>query len=138
VIGALLLLLGLLGFTPGITEHFDDLKFAGDRPSARIFGVFQISGLHNLAHLLSGAVALALARTAAGARTYLIGGGAFYLAFWLVGFVNHAYWIPSNNADDWLHLALGVLMIAVGVSSAARRKWRGVEPERRIPEGGRE
>jgi hypothetical protein len=122
VVGATLLLLGILGLTPGITEHFDDMKFAGDRPSARIFGVFQISGLHNLAHLLTGVVGLALARTPWGARAYLIGAGVFYLAFWAIGVVNHAYWIPSNNADDWLHLALGIGMIAIGVSSRVRRR----------------
>jgi hypothetical protein len=122
VLGAMLLLLGILGFTPGITEHFDDMKFAGDKPSARIFGVFQISGLHNLAHLLTGVVGLALARTSRGARVYLVGAGLFYLAFWLIGFVNHAYWIPSNNADDALHLVLGVGMIAIGVSSRVRRR----------------
>jgi hypothetical protein len=120
VVGATLLLLGILGFTPGITEHFDDMKFAGDKPSARIFGVFQISGLHNLAHLLTGAAGLVLARTSRGARVYLVGGGLFYLAFWLIGFLNHAYWIPSNNADDALHLALGIGMIAIGVFSLVR------------------
>jgi hypothetical protein len=121
VVGATLLLLGILGFTPGITEHFDDMKFAGDRPSARIFGVFQISGLHNLAHLLTGAVGLALARTPRGARAYLLGGGLFYLAFWLIGFVNDAYWIPSNNADDVLHLVFGGGMIALGIATTRRR-----------------
>lgn len=121
VVGATLLLLGILGFTPGITEHFDDMKFAGDRPSARIFGVFQISGLHNLAHLLTGAAGLALARTRPGARAYLVGAGIFYIGFWLIGFVNHAYSIPSNNADDVLHLALGLGMIAIGIATTRGR-----------------
>jgi hypothetical protein len=120
VVGATLLLLGILGFIPGITEHFDDMKFAGDRPSARIFGVFQISGLHNLAHLLTGVVGLGLARTPRGARAYLLGTGLFYLAFWLIGFLNHAYWIPSNNADDVLHLVLGIGLIAIAVATARR------------------
>lgn len=117
VVGATLLLLGILGFTPEITTHFGDLKFSGEKPSARLFGVFQVSGLHNLANMLTGLVGLALARTWTGARAYLVGAGIFYLAFSLVGFVNHSSWIPSNNADDWLYLALGVGLIAIGVAT---------------------
>lgn len=120
VVGATILLVGILGFTPGITSHFGDLKFAGEKPSARLFGVFQISGLHNLANMLAGLVGLALARTWTGARTYLFGAGVFYLAFSLIGFVNHSSWIPSNNADDWLYLTLGVVLIAIGVATTRR------------------
>jgi hypothetical protein len=122
VAGSALLLLGIVGFIGGITTPIGDLKFAGDRPSARIFGVFQISGLHNLAHMLSGIVALPLARRSRTARIYLIGAGVFYLGFWLIGFVNHSSWIPADDADDVLHLALGIGLIALGVFSPGRRR----------------
>ena len=58
-------------------------------------------------HGLFGIAGLALAKTASGARTFLIGGGAIYIALWLLGLIGGADWIPSNSPDDWLHLALG-------------------------------
>lgn len=120
VAGSALLLLGIIGFIGGITTPIGDLKFAGDRPSARIFGVFQVSGLHNLAHGLSGIVGLPLARTSRTARVYLVGAGVFYLGFWLVGFLNHSSWIPADDADDVLHLALGIGLIGLAALTTKR------------------
>ena len=74
-----------------------------------------MSVLHNIVHGLFGLAGLALAGTASGARTYLIGGGAIYIALWLLGLLGGADWIPSNTADDWLHLVLGVGMVGLGV-----------------------
>lgn len=120
VVGATLLLFGILGFTPGITSHFGDMKFAGEKPSARLFGVFQVSGLHNLLNMLAGLAGLALARTWRGARAYLFGAGVFYFAFSLIGFVNHSSWIPSNNHDDWLYLVFGVALTALAIAMTRR------------------
>ena len=66
-----------------------------------------MSVLHNIVHGLFGIAGLALAKTASGARTFLVGGGAIYVVLWLLGLVGGANWIPSNSADDWLHLGLG-------------------------------
>jgi hypothetical protein len=108
-------LVGIIGFIPGLTTHlYGGLEFAGDDGNSEILGLFHTSVLHNLVHLLFGLVGLALARTWSGARTFLIGGGIIYIALWLLGIVGAADWIPSNTADDWLHLVLGVAMIALG------------------------
>jgi hypothetical protein len=48
-----------------------------------LFGLFQVSILHNIVHLLFGIAGLAIARTAAQARTYLVFGGAIYLVLFL-------------------------------------------------------
>jgi Domain of unknown function (DUF4383) len=66
----------VLGFIPGITTNFGDLSFAGHDSDARLFGLFQVSILHNIVHLLVRITGLAMARTAAQARTYLVSGGA--------------------------------------------------------------
>src|ERR1041384_1380446 len=87
VVSVVFLLVGLAGFIPGLTTDYSDMTFAGHHSDALLLGVFQVSVLHNLVHLLFGAAGLALARTASGARAFLIGGGAIYLVLWLYGLV---------------------------------------------------
>jgi hypothetical protein len=116
VVGVVFLLVGILGFVPGITTNlYDGLEFAGEDGNAELLGIFKVSVLHNIVHGLFGLAGLALASTWNGARMYLLGGGAVYVALWLLGIVGGADWIPSNDADNWLHLALGAALIAAGV-----------------------
>ncbi|HSC90637.1 MAG TPA: DUF4383 domain-containing protein [Gaiellaceae bacterium] len=114
VVGAVFLAVGILGFIPGITTNYGDVAFAGDGSDAELLGIFQVSILHNIVHLLFGIAGLALARTVEGARAFLIGGGVINLALWLLALVGGADWIPTNSADDWLHFALGLGMVALG------------------------
>jgi hypothetical protein len=114
LVGATFLLVGILGFIPGITTHSGDLSFAGHGSGAKLLGVFQVSILHNIVHLLFGVVGIMLAKAPDTARTFLIGGGAVYLALWVLGVVGAADWIPSNTADNWLHFGLGLGMMGLG------------------------
>lgn len=118
LVGAVFLLVGVLGFIPGITTRYDMLSFAGHQSMAMLFGLFAVSVLHNIVHLLFGIAGLALSRTATAARGYLIGGGVIYLILWLYGLVidqqSAANFVPINTPDNWLHFGLGVGMIAVG------------------------
>jgi hypothetical protein len=111
VFGATFLLVGILGFVPGITTNYDDLGFAGEDSTAELLGLFQVSVLHNIVHLLFGLAGLALARTLDGARAYLLGGGIIYAALWLLGLVGGADWVPANDADHWLHLVLALALL---------------------------
>lgn len=113
LVSIVFVLVGILGFIPGITTDAPG-KFVGDDSNAELLGIFQTSILHNIVHLAFGLVGLALARTIEGARTYLIGGGVIYLALWILGIVGGANWLPVNTADHWLHFALGVGMITIG------------------------
>ena len=128
VVGAVFLLVGVLGFVPGITSGYGDMGLAGHHSGALLLGVFQVSVLHNVVHLLFGIAGIAFSRTAAGARTYLIGGGAVYLVLWIYGLVvdqgSQANFVPLNTADNWLHLVLGVAMIALGLAAPPRRTTR--------------
>jgi hypothetical protein len=120
IVGATFVLVGLMGFIPGITTNFSDLGFAGHESEAKLLGLFQVSVLHNVVHLLYGVAGLAMSKTASGARTYLVGGGAVYLVLWIYGLVidkeSSANFVPLNTADDWLHLFLGVAMIGLGLA----------------------
>ncbi len=124
VVGAVFLLVGILGFVPGITSSYSDLSFAGHTSEAKLLGIFQVSILHNLVHVLFGVAGLAMSRTRDGARTYLVGGGAIYLVLWLYGLVvgqnSSANFVPVNTADDWLHFVLGLGMIGVGLALSRR------------------
>jgi hypothetical protein len=118
-VGAVFLLVGILGFVPGITSNYDDLSFAGHHSEAELLGVFQVSVLHNLVHIAFGVAGLALARQARSAVAYLVGGGVIYLVLWLYGLVvghdSDANFVPVNSADNWLHLGLGIGMVALGL-----------------------
>jgi len=82
-------------------------------------GIFEVSVLHNLVHLLYGIAGLAMAKRADTARNYLVGGGIIYLGLWVYGLVidksSAANFVPLNSADNWLHLGLGIGMIALGL-----------------------
>ena len=117
LVGIVFLVVGIAGFIPGITTNlYDGLEFAGNDGNAELLGLFQVSILHNIVHGLFGIAGLALAATPGGARSFLVGGGAIYIVLWLLGILGGADWIPSNRADDWLHLVLGVGMIGLGVA----------------------
>lgn len=119
VVGAVFLLFGILGFIPGITTNYDALSGAGHHSEAKLLGIFQVSYLHNAVHLLFGVLGLLMARTVGAAKWYLVGGGVIYLLLWIYGLVidfdSTANFIPLNNADNWLHLVLGVGMVVLGL-----------------------
>ena len=118
-VGAVFLLVGILGFVPGITSNYDELKFAGHESKAELLGLFQVSILHNIVHLLFGVIGLAVAKNARAAGQYLVVGGIIYLVLFvyglLVGHNSAANFVPLNSADDILHLLLGIGMLALGL-----------------------
>ena len=124
-VGIMFLLIGVLGFVPGITSNFGQLEFATADSKALLLGLFQVSILHNIVHLLFGVLGLAMARSVSGARTYLVFGGIVYLVLFLYGLLvgqeSEANFVPLNLADDFLHLFLGIGMILLGVVLTRRR-----------------
>ncbi|TDD06406.1 DUF4383 domain-containing protein [Saccharopolyspora terrae] len=129
VVAGVFLLVGILGFIPGVTTEYEGMTFAGHHSTAMLLGIFHVSILHNIVHLLFGIVGLVLARTAGGAISFLIGGGAVYLVLWIYGLIvdmdSAANFVPLNTADNWLHLFLGLGMTALGAliwQAATRRR----------------
>jgi hypothetical protein len=119
LVGAVFLIVGIAGFIPGITTNVGDMKFAGHESPSELLGLFQVSILHNIVHLAIGIIGLVAAATWEGARLYLVGGGAIYLALavygWIVDRTSDANFVPMNNADNVLHVLLGGGMILLGV-----------------------
>lgn len=119
-VGAVFLLVGVLGFVPGITSNTGQLGMAGHHSDAMLLGIFQVSILHNVVHLLFGVLGVTLWRSAAKAKTFLVVGGIIYLVLGFYGvFIDQssaANFVPVNTADNILHFALGAGMAGLGLA----------------------
>lgn len=84
---------------------------------------FQIDTVHNVIHLASGVVAFIVASMGySAARWYLIIFGLVYGLVTLLGFVNEGDVlgiIQVNQADNYLHLAITLGTLGVGLLSPA-------------------
>jgi hypothetical protein len=122
IFGGWFLLLGLVGFLPGITQNVGSITLAGTQSDAELLGIFELSVLHNAIHLAF-ASGLVLARTAASARAFLVGGAVFYAALFAFGLLvsdrDGANFIPMNSASDLSHL--GFAAAFAGAYALARR-----------------
>jgi hypothetical protein len=127
-VGTAFIVVGILGFIPGVTEHWHGtggMGFSGLHSHAELFHVFRVSVFHNGLHLLLGLVGLVCAFTPLTAELYLLAGGVAYLALSIFGFVidrdTSANFVPVNSADNWLHLGLAAGMIVLGLVLPRRR-----------------
>ncbi|HUR69611.1 MAG TPA: DUF4383 domain-containing protein [Candidatus Thermoplasmatota archaeon] len=108
IAGIVLVLVGILGFVMD-----------------PVLGVFEVNVVHNVVHLLSGAVLLfaALTNNGANARMALLIVGGVYALVTVLGFVAPALTesvlmgsatnAATNMADNILHLLLAIVFIAV-------------------------
>ena len=111
---------GILGFIPWATTDVDSLPAAGPGSDAHLFGLFAVSILHNVVHLAFGVAGIVMAMRALGTRLYLVGGGILYLALTVYGLVidlgSEGNLLSLNQADNWLHLGLGITMMVLGLA----------------------
>ena len=113
--GAVLLAVGVLGFA------VDGSFGSGTAVEGDELLLFEVNGWHNLVHIASGVLGLALAGSRAGARAFALGFGAVYLAVTVWGFVDGSSvlgLIPVNTADNFLHLAIAALGLGAGLVSS--------------------
>ena len=117
IFGAVYLLIGILGFF--YTSGTGFISTSG----GLILGIFEVNILHNVAHLLIGAVLLIAglsgARAAKGANSTV---GAVYLLLGIVGLFiangsNPFNILALNAADNVLHFASAVVLLAVGLGA---------------------
>ncbi len=130
VFGVVFLVLGVLGFIPGITTDAGGADFT--EHGGRLFGVFGTSGLDNLVRLVFGVLGVVLGlRSAFGSAVYLGVGGVFYFLIWLYSVLADP--TVSNDgmgigAADWaLNTVLGLGMVVVAVITRPRRAGRTPE-----------
>ena len=126
------LLFGIVLLAVGILGFIADSSFGtGSDVDGSDFIVFEVNGWHNIVHILSGLLGLALSRWRDTARAYALGFGAVYLAVTIWGFItgDQVLWlIPVDAADNVLHLLIAAAGLAAGLASredtAPRRRSR--------------
>lgn len=127
IFGIVMLLIGVLGFIPGLTT-------AGPAGTSYrlLLGIFAINPVHNVIHLATGAVALAAGLYGSGAyaRMYFGVFGVVYALVSLIGitgilFDSHGSLlgiVPINGADNILHVAITVLALGTFALTGSGRQ----------------
>lgn len=115
LIGGTLVVVGIIGF-------FYSSSFGSPGNVDDVFGIFAVNAWHNLVHLVTGAIGLLVAGYAA--REYALGLGVVYVVIAIWGFVigsgdSILGFVPVNTADNWLHVALGVLGVGAWAATPA-------------------
>jgi hypothetical protein len=112
--GATLVLAGILGFV--VDSSFD----VGNGIQGDDLVFFEVNGIHNIVHIASGAVLLAVAGRPAPARVVAIGFGLVYGLVTILGLIDGEDvlgLIPVNTADSILHLAIATIAVVSGLMS---------------------
>ncbi len=119
VIGITLVAAGILGF-------FYSASFGtGDGMEREaVLGILDVNAWHNLFHLASGVIALAVANSYRAARTFALAFGAVYLVVTILGFIagdgeEIVNIIPINTEDNILHLLLTIAGLGAGLATPA-------------------
>lgn len=122
VFAAAFLLVGILGFIPGLSTAAGD--GAGNEGHVLLLGLFQINMLHNVFHLVSAALAaLAALTSTAMSRLYFIVIGVGYTAVTALALATGGSILGMthmNMADNLAHLALGLAALAIAFILPAR------------------
>lgn len=111
--GTIFLVVGVLGFVPGVTS------LAPDSEHGRLFGVFAVDPLHNELHLLTGFAAIAAGRVSENAsRIYF---RIFGIAYGLVAVLGFSFGnapllglMANNLPDAVLHAAIAAVALLLG------------------------
>lgn len=100
VFGAIYLLVGIVGF---VLE-------------SPLFGLFEVNALHNIVHILLGAILLYGSMSYSAAIQTTRGVGIVLIILGVLGFVAADGFglVPLGGNDIWLHLATGAVLLATG------------------------
>jgi hypothetical protein len=119
VFGVVLLAAGILGFFYSASFEVDPVE------RDALLGILDVNGWHNIVHILSGVLGLAVAGSYSASRLYAFGLGAVYVVVTILGFAygdGDAIFslIPINTEDNILHLLIAVAGIGAGLATPAQ------------------
>ena len=103
--GIVFILIGVLGFIPGVTT------------GGELLGIFHVDAVHNVVHLLSGVVALFCAGSHSVAKGYFKIFGVVYGLVTIIGLLGSGSILglfTVDGADNVLHLIIAVSALALG------------------------
>lgn len=111
MLGIVVLLVGILGFVPGITT--DD---------GLLLGIFHVNGIHNIIHIITGIAGIWAAKNGAkAAKMYFQVFGVVYALVTILGFLTGDGLIlglvTNNTADTILHLVIAIAFLYLGFAS---------------------
>jgi Domain of unknown function (DUF4383) len=115
VVGAVLTIAGIVGFVYSAS-------FGSPGDVDAVFGILDVNAWHNIVHVVTGLLGLALFGIAA--REYAIGVGAVYVIVAVWGFIigdgeSILGFIPVNTEDNVLHAVIGLTGLAAWQASRA-------------------
>ena len=116
LVGAVLVLVGLIGFLANSTFDTGTTGLDGDK----LLGIFEVNGWHNVVHILTGLLLLAVAGKRKTAKAGVLFFGVAYGLVTLIGLIDGKDVLtplPVNAADNVLHVALSALGIIAGLIS---------------------
>jgi hypothetical protein len=126
-VGVVLVAAGILGF-------FYESAFTSDESvRGAVLGILDVNGWHNVVHIATGALGIAMSRTLASARTYCLVFGIVYLVVCVWGFAvgndgSILSIVPVNTEDNVLHLLLAAGGFAAYAASGSAHASRPVQP----------
>ncbi|WP_165552919.1 DUF4383 domain-containing protein [Kribbella speibonae] len=125
-IAGVLLTLSCFGFLRLLAEHLEHVDLSVVGSETLLFGLFHVSVLHNIVHLLLGAGAVVSAGSLHYCRRFLAITGGVMLALVLYGVLDQTPLIldlaPTGTADTWLHAILAVTMLVAGTFRSGKRR----------------
>ena len=118
------LVFGLTLVAAGILGFFYSSAFGEPGEVEAVLGILDVNGWHNVVHIATGLIGLAVYASYGNARLYAIGLGAVYVAIAIAGFIagdgsNLLSIIPVNTEDNVLHLLIGVAGLGAGLATPA-------------------
>jgi hypothetical protein len=143
VVGAVLVLMGILGFIADAsfdTSGGSDADVRGNADGALQgdgFLGFEVNGWHNVIHILSGVFLLALAGKRRTAKPAVLAFGVIYGIVTVIGLIDGndvLGLIPVNGPDNVLHLLLTAVAFVAALSSRSddpRRSDEDIDSSRR-------
>lgn len=117
IFGWAFVILGVLGFLVTGASMEDDPLLA-----PRLLGLFPLSVMHNVVHLLVGVWGIASVGSHAASKAYALGAGVIYLLLAVLGVFTPDMFgmVPIGGNDIWLHLLFGVPLVAIGLMARRR------------------
>lgn len=110
VFGVVFIFVGVAGFLPVFWSN------------GLLFGYFEVNVVQNIMHIITGVLAIMAATSAYYARLFFQIMGIVYTIFAMLGFWrSDVLMMPTNTADNILHLVIAVIALYLGFAAKFKR-----------------